>query len=76
MQQRYLTIGLYTECLSEKEVLCASGLACIQKTARCNGVTDCPDHSDEIGCGKVLFVLPTIGLVCFVYSAVSMRWAG
>ncbi|XP_038052722.1 uncharacterized protein LOC119725388 [Patiria miniata] len=41
------------EC-SSKEFTCASGLACIDKTAVCDGIADCPEYSDEIGCQPCL----------------------
>ncbi|XP_022097839.1 uncharacterized protein LOC110983148 isoform X2 [Acanthaster planci] len=40
-----------TECLPN-EVLCSSGVACVLGTAVCDGLADCPEHSDEIGCGN------------------------
>ncbi|XP_038052728.1 uncharacterized protein LOC119725396 [Patiria miniata] len=39
------------ECLPNQQ-RCSSGIACIHETAVCDGLADCPEYSDEIGCGN------------------------
>ncbi|XP_022097847.1 uncharacterized protein LOC110983154 [Acanthaster planci] len=39
---------------SEKEFACLSGLACIDQVSVCDGMADCPEYSDEFGCGECL----------------------
>lgn len=47
-------ISLFSsECHIEFEVRCAMGL-CIPSYLRCNGITECPDYSDESKCGNGL----------------------
>ncbi|XP_038052726.1 uncharacterized protein LOC119725394 [Patiria miniata] len=39
------------ECLANQR-RCSSGITCIHETAVCDGLADCPEYSDEIGCGN------------------------
>ena len=34
--------------------LCSDGVTCISTAAVCDGVTHCPDYSDEFDCGRGL----------------------
>lgn len=46
---------LYTACVGESWA-CVDG-TCISTNKRCDGIKDCPDRSDEEGCGKSLHLL-------------------
>eukprot|EP00058_Branchiostoma_floridae_P007183 XP_002592671.1 hypothetical protein BRAFLDRAFT_67105 [Branchiostoma floridae] len=37
-------------CHYPSNLACTNGYGCIKNTDRCNGVFDCPDHSDEANC--------------------------
>ena len=41
---------------SNREYQCASGGVCVPQSSVCNGVSDCADGSDEVGCGKQMSV--------------------
>ena len=38
-------------CFNQGEFECSDGRGCIVDRLRCNGVHDCLDKSDEVGCG-------------------------
>ena len=44
--------SMFTDC-NQYQFRCDMGM-CIKSFERCDGVEQCPDRSDEIGCGKLL----------------------
>ena len=36
---------------------CETGDRCISLSARCDGITNCPDSEDERGCGKLNLII-------------------
>ncbi|XP_033639009.1 uncharacterized protein LOC117299569 [Asterias rubens] len=49
-----VTNGNLPEC-EDEELLCRSGLHCVNTSSVCDGRKHCAAHEDELGCGKVLF---------------------
>ena len=48
----YRLYSLYSGCDNDT-FACASGIDCIPMSSVCNGQFDCPDMSDEFGCGRL-----------------------
>ena len=51
----FLTVSKSSHMMSG--FVCQSGLQAILSEGRCDGVIDCHDYSDEIGCGSMIYVL-------------------
>lgn len=45
-----------TECLWG-DFICRSNNKCVPKIARCDGVMDCDDKSDELNCSKKMLII-------------------
>lgn len=74
---RYVIILLPAASCASNQFKCRSG-ECILGNSQCDGVNDCSDNSDELGCSKSLFRKDAYGVLTHtrVYTCTNvLRYA-